>query len=151
MLLIKYSDDDFAMKPSTVEQLPHVTHEFLRHQDANRIVDYRNTKPKYNAEARKPSLSVTAPQQTVAPATGENQPWQEARPAESKPVVAEESKRTLYPNLRKPIEEIVCYFCGKKGHIVRDCPAHRNALLAFGVPPEVMQDLAAASGRSSPR
>ena len=108
------------MKPPTVEQLRHVANELLRHHDANRNADYRNNQPKYNAEVRKPSLSVTAPQQIVTPATGEGQPRQETRPAESKPVMVEDSKRPPYPNLRKPIEEIVCYFCGEKGHIVRD-------------------------------
>ena len=111
MLLIKYSDEESAMKPPTVEQLRHVANEFLRHQDANRNADYRNNQPKYNAEVRKPSLSVTAPQQIVAPATGEGQPRQEIRPAESKPAMAGDSKRPPYPNVRKPIEEIVCYFC----------------------------------------
>ena len=98
MLLIKYSDEEFANKPPTVEQLRHVANEFLRHQDTNRNTDYRNNQPEYNAEVRKPSLSVTVPQQTVAPATGEGQHRQETHPAESKPVMAEDSKRPPYPN-----------------------------------------------------
>ena len=33
----------------------------------------------------------------------------------------------------------MCYFCGEKGHIVRDCPVHWNAIVAYGVPPEVVE------------
>ena len=41
MLLTKYSDEEFAINPPTVEQLIHLAIEYLGHQEANRAVDYR--------------------------------------------------------------------------------------------------------------
>ena len=102
------------MNPPTVEKLRHVATEFLRHQHAGRVADYRGNQARSNNDYKKPVQTASAPSPTAAATAGEIQPRLEAQPADPNPTGEDGQKRQRFPNLRKLLEEIVSFFRWKR-------------------------------------
>ena len=113
-LLIKYSDEEFAMHPPTAQRLRHVANEFLRHQDVDRVVDYRGNQARFNNDYKKPFQAAQAPHSRAATAAAFAQSRLEAQLVDPNSTGEDGPKHPRFPNLQKPLEQILCYFCGKR-------------------------------------
>ena len=111
MLLIKYSDEDFVMRPLIVEQLRHVANEFLRHQDASRAVENGSTQARPNNDFKNSTQTKPVQQHKATTAIGDVQLRWETQSVDPNPTGEQGPKCPRFPKLWVPLKELVSYFC----------------------------------------